>query len=87
MPTIWIPPQVRDLTNGKSSIRVPGKTVGQALDSLEAIYPGVRDRLCQGDELYQFIAVVVDGQESPIRMYQPLQEDSEVRFLPIMDGG
>ena len=87
MPTIWIPPQVRDLTNGKSSIRVPGKTVGQALDSLEAIYPGVRDRLCQGDELCQFIAVVVDGQESPMRMYQPLQEDSEVRFLPLMDGG
>lgn len=87
MPTIWIPPQMRDLTDGKSSIRVSGKTVAQALDNLEAIHPGVRDRLCQGDDLCQFIAVVVDGQESPMQMYQPLQEDSQVRFLPLIDGG
>jgi molybdopterin synthase sulfur carrier subunit len=87
MPTIWIPPQLRDLTNGKTSVRVQGKTIGQALDNLDAIYPGVRDRLCQGDDLCQFIAVVVDGQESPMGIYQPLQEGSEVRFLPMMEGG
>ncbi len=87
MPTIWIPLQARDLTSGKSSIRVSGKTLGQALDNLEAIYPGVRDRLCQGDELCEFIVLVVDGLEGPMRMHQPLQEDSEVRFLPMMDGG
>jgi len=78
---------MRDLTDGKSSIRVPGRTVGEALANLDAIYPGVRERLCQGDDLCQFIAVVVDGEESPMRLYQPLQEESEVRFLPMLAGG
>ncbi len=87
MPTISIPQQMRDLTDGKSSVRVSGTTVGQALANLEAIYPGVRDRLCQGDDLRDSIVVVVDGEESPMGMYQPLREDSEVRFLPMLAGG
>jgi sulfur-carrier protein len=87
MPTIWIPVSMRELTSGKDAIRVPGRTVGQALANLEAIYPGVRGRLCQEDDLSPFIAVVVDGDVSEMGIYQPLQEDSEVHFLPAMEGG
>jgi sulfur-carrier protein len=87
MPTILIPPQMRDLTDGESSVRVPGKTIGEALANLEAIHPGVRDRLCQGDDLRDSIVVVVDGEESPMGKYQPLHEDSEVNFIPMLDGG
>ncbi len=87
MPTISIPQQMRDLTGGKSSIRVPGRTVGEALANLESIHPGVRDRLCEGDDLRDSIAVVVDGEESPMGMYQPLHEESEVHFIPMLAGG
>lgn len=78
---------MRDLTEGKGVIRVPGKTVGQALASLEAIHPGVWDRLCEGKELNPSMTVVVDGEGSRMGMYTPLQEDSEVHFLPAMEGG
>ena len=87
MPVIWIPPVMRALTGGKDSIQVPGATVGQALANLNAIYPGVWDRLCQGDDLRHFVVAVVDGETSGMRLHQPLQEDSEVHFLPIMEGG
>ena len=87
MPTIWIPPLMRDLTDGKDSVRVQGRTVGQALANLDAIHPGARDRLSQGDDLRSFIVVVVDGEVSGMRMHQPLQENSEVHFLPVMEGG
>ena len=87
MPTIWIPPAMRHLTGGKGVIRVAGRTVGEALANLEAIHPGVRDRLCRGDDLNPSFSVVVDGEESEMRMYQPLQENSEVHFLPAMAGG
>ena len=87
MPTISIPPQMRDLTAGESSVRVPGKTIGEALANLEAIHSGIRDRLCQGDDLRESIVVVVDGEESPMGMYQPLHEDSEVHFIPMLAGG
>jgi sulfur-carrier protein len=87
MPVLWIPPDLRDLTEGKGIIRIPGKTVGQALANLEAIYPGVWDRLCEGKVLDPNITVVVDGEVSGMGLYQSLQEDSEVHFLPTMEGG
>jgi molybdopterin converting factor small subunit len=87
MPVFWIPPNLRDLTEGKGVIRVPGKTVGQALANLEAVHPGVWDRLCEGKDLSPHITVVVDGEGSGMGMHTPLQEDSEVHFLPAMEGG
>ena len=78
---------MRALTDGKDSVRVPGRTVGQALANLEAIHPGVWDRFCQGDEIKPFIVVAVDGQVRGLRLGQPLQENSEVHFLPTMEGG
>lgn len=78
---------MRDLTERKSLIRVPGKTVGEALSNLDAIYPGVWDRLCQGGDLSPSIAVLVDGEEGGLRLHQPLNEDSEVNFLPALSGG
>ena len=87
MPVIWIPPVMRGLTGGKDSIQVPGRTVGQALANLDAIYPGVRDRLCQGDDLRPFVVAVVDGEPSGMGLRQALQEKSEVHFLPVMEGG
>lgn len=87
MPVIWIPPVMRALTGGKDSIQVPGATVGQALANLDAIHPGVWDRLCQGGDLRSFVVAVVDGEASGMRLHQPLHENSEVHFLPIMEGG
>ena len=78
---------MRDLTEGKGAIRVPGKTVGQALANLDAIHPGVWDRLCEGKNLKPSFTVVVNGEVSGMGMYEPLQEDSEVHFLPAMEGG
>lgn len=87
MPVLWIPPDLRYLTEDRGVIRVPGKTVGQALANLEPIHPGVRDRLCEGKNLNPYITVVVDGEVSGMGLYEPLQEDSEVLFLPAMEGG
>ena len=87
MPILWIPSNLHDLTEGKGLIRVSGKTVSQALTNLEAIYPGVWGRLCEGKVLSSSITVVVDGELSGMGIYTPLQEDSEVHFLPAMEGG
>ncbi len=87
MPVLWIPPDLRHLTEDKGVIRVPGKTVGQALANLETIHPGVWDHLCEGKNLNPYVTVVVDGEVSGMGLYEPLQEDSEVHFLPTMEGG
>ncbi len=87
MPVLFIPPALRDLTRGQDTVRVSGRTVGEALASLEAAHPGVWARLNEGGELSPFISVVVDGEVSEMRLYQPLDENSEVHFLPLASGG
>jgi molybdopterin converting factor small subunit len=87
MPVIFIPPALRDLTDGQDTVRVSGRTVREALASLEAAHPGVWVRLNEGGELNPFISVVVDGEVSEMKLYQPLHENSEVHFLPLASGG
>jgi sulfur-carrier protein len=87
MALIWIPPVMRGLTDGKDSIQVQGATVGEALANLDALYPGVRDRLCEGDDLKPFVVAVVDGEASGMGLRQSIEENSEVTFLPVMEGG
>jgi molybdopterin converting factor small subunit len=87
MPVIWIPALLRDLTGGQEQVRVPGATLRQALDQLEARHPGLKARLLQEDQLRPDFSVVVDGTVSHLKLRQPLTEDSEVHLLPTISGG
>ena len=87
MPLVWIPTQMRELTGGETRVAVPGTNLREALERLEATHPGIRDRLCEGDEISPHLAVVVDGELSRLRMHQPLTEQSEVHFVPAIHGG
>ena len=87
MPTIYIPAPIRSLTQGKVSVVVSGSSVREAIESLEAEYPGVKERLCEGDKVRANISVMVDGQTSHLKMREPLDDDSEVHFLIAISGG
>jgi molybdopterin synthase sulfur carrier subunit len=87
MPVIWIPSLLRDLTAGQERVTVSGTTLRQALDELEARYPGIKARLIWQDQLRPDISAVVDGTVSHLKLRQPLFEDSEVHLLPAFDGG
>jgi molybdopterin synthase sulfur carrier subunit len=54
---------------------------------LETRYPGLRDRLCDNDELRPGIAVAVDGHVTSRGLLQKVQPTSEVHFLPAIGGG
>jgi sulfur-carrier protein len=87
MPIVWIPALMRDLTGGEETVRVPGQTVREVIESLEDRFPGIQDRLCDENGLRLNILVVVDGELSHRRMRQALTEDSEVHFVPSISGG
>lgn len=59
----------------------------QVIDNLESEYPGIKARLCRGDNLVPYVFVLVDGRRAPLRMSQPVEEQSEVHFLPAASGG
>jgi molybdopterin synthase sulfur carrier subunit len=87
LPVVGIPSLLRDLTNGRRSLSVEGNTVRQVIDQLESLYPGIKDRLCDGDQLRSSIAVVVDGQTSTLKLRHRLKESSEVHFVISISGG
>jgi molybdopterin converting factor small subunit len=87
MATVWVPSLMRDLTDGRQTVDVPGETVGQVVAALDRLYPGIAARLCQGERLIPEVTAYVDGQVAPLGMGQRVGAESEVRFLPAMGGG
>ena len=59
----------------------------EAVESLEAEYPGVKERLCEGDKIRPNISIMVDGQVSYLKMREKLREDSKVHFVIAISGG
>jgi molybdopterin synthase sulfur carrier subunit len=87
MATAWIPSLLRQLTGGRETVTVAGSTVRQLIEQLDAMYPGLKPRLSDGDTLRPGLAVVVDGQVATLGLAQPVSQESEVHFLPAIGGG
>lgn len=87
MATVWIPSLLRPLTGGQRQVTAPGATVGEVIDALEATYPGMRERLCQGDRLQSSIAIAVDGVTAANGLLEPVRPDSELHIVPAIGGG
>ena len=87
MPTLFIPAPLRNLTQGKTSVVVAGSSVREAIESLEAEYPGIKERLCEGEKIRPNISVLVDGQMTQLKIREKLQENSEVHFVIAISGG
>jgi molybdopterin converting factor small subunit len=87
MAVVWIPPQMRDLTAGLESVSISGGTLHDVIARLDQRFPGIRDRLCEGDELRPGVVVAVDSQIVGGGLSNSVGEDSEVHFLPAVAGG
>jgi molybdopterin converting factor small subunit len=87
MPVVGIPSLLRPLTNGQKSLPVEGETVQRVIENLEDQYPGIKERLCDGDRLRPSISVIVDGHTSTLKLRHRLRESSEVHFVISISGG
>jgi len=82
-----IPPLMRDLTGGQDKVSVPGKTVVQVIEALDAVYPGVKARVSDSNRLAAGVAVSVDGVIARLGLRAPVKAESVLRFLPVIEGG
>lgn len=89
MPTVWIPPLMRDLTKGEETVRLSGKTIREIIDHLESLYPGFKDRVydSEADRIRPSISVAVDGEITRLGLIQRVKEKSEIHFIPAISGG
>ncbi len=87
MARIFIPPALRPLTDGRTEVKVTAATVREAIDQLEAAYPGTKAQLCKDGHLRPGLMVAVDSSVASSGLRHPLKPDSEVHFLPAIGGG
>ena len=87
MPLVFIPPQMRDLTAGASQVEVAGASVREVVEALEASFPGIRGRICAGEELAPSLQISIDHVMSTRGLRAKVQPSSEVHFLPAIGGG
>ncbi|WP_075737446.1 MoaD/ThiS family protein [Streptomyces acidiscabies] len=89
MPTVKIPGAWTPSTEGRSSLTVPGDTVGQVLDQLTALHPDLRKRIFAGDRIASWTNVYVD--EDDVRdtggLDTVLPPGATVTIVPALAGG
>lgn len=85
--TVHIPPQMRDLTGGRSEIAAPGQTLRQVIASLEAQCPGIATRLVVEDRVFPGLAVSIDGTVTSRGLLARVEPASQIHFLPAFGGG
>ena len=87
MPTVLIPSLLRDLTGGQREVQVPGRTLRQVVDNLSAAYPGIGERICDGDRIQPSLSIAINGEVTQTGLLQAVAEDSEIQILPAISGG
>ena len=87
MATIFIPAQLRILTAGTEKLEMDVHNVREVIDQLEQHFPGIRDRLCQEDQISPSLQISIDSVITSRGMIANIQPNSEVHFIPAIAGG
>ena len=87
VPRVFLPAEIRALADQHESVNVTGTTVAEVLEALDTRYPGVRQRLCDGNQLRSGLVVSVGHAISALGLLQPVSDTDEIHFLPSVGGG
>ena len=90
MAQIRIPAPLRKLTNDQEIVASGAATLKDAIDGLEAEYPGLRERLCdEAGQIRRFVNIYVNGEDVRFldNVNTKLSEKDEVSIVPAVAGG
>jgi molybdopterin converting factor small subunit len=88
VPVVFIPSLLRGLTDGATQVRVGGKNLRELLANLDAMHPGMKERLTDDEgRIRPEIVAAIDGETEHMGLLEPLSEDTEVHFIPAIGGG
>lgn len=87
MAHVFLPYALRKYTGGNGQVDMPGKSLGELVDNLEAAYPGISDHLVKDGRLKPGLAAVCGYAATRQGLLQKLEDDIEVHFVPAVSGG
>lgn len=86
---VRIPTPLQRLTQGKEEVEGKPGTIMDLLKELDKDYPGLFERVAEGDKIRRFVNIYVN--EEDIRFLQAEQtlvkEGDEVSIIPAIAGG
>jgi sulfur-carrier protein len=90
MPTVKLPPILRQHTGGESQVSAEGETVGEVLRALAEAHPATKDQLFSADgDLNRYVNVYLNDED--VRVLDGLEtkaaDSDTVVILPAMAGG
>ena len=87
--TVHLPAALHSLTRGATQTTVIAATVGEAIEQLEAQYPGIRDTLLDGHGVRRFVSLCIGDRD--IRFLDGLDtrlgEGDELSIFQALAGG
>ncbi len=88
--TVRIPTPLRRVTNGQDKVSVEGSNLNEVVGSLDAQFPGLKERLCdEQGEIRNFVNIYVNGED--VRFLQGLDSETkagdEISIVPAVAGG
>ena len=90
MPSVKIPPVLRQHTDGQTEVELDGSTIGEVLQSLTTAHPETRPQLFGEDgELNRFVNVYLNAEDVRVLggLGTAVGETDTVMILPAMAGG
>lgn len=87
MPNVVLPDSlVRLFPGAPRKQQVPGETVGETIERLNELWPGMRDRLLDGQPaIRRHIVMFVNGERASLET--PVSPNDELFVMPAMSGG
>jgi len=87
MVTVMIPSPLRRFSEGADRVEVEGSNLRQVFDNLGRLYPQLRDRLIEDDDLRPGLAVAINDEFTEEGLLGKVPEGGTVHILPAMGGG
>ena len=87
---VRIPTPLRRMTNNQDRVSVEGSSLSGVIASLEAEFPGIKERLCdESGELRNFVNVYLNGEDVRFLdgLASPTSPGDEVSIVPAVAGG
>ncbi|WP_029551955.1 MoaD/ThiS family protein [Thermocrinis jamiesonii] len=87
---VRIPTPLRRLTNGQGEVQVEARTIREAIEKLEELYPGFKERLLdENGELRKFVNLYLNDED--IRFLKgidsELKDGDIISVVPAIAGG
>lgn len=89
MPTVIIPPPYQGPTRGAGRVEVPGETLRECLDALEARYPGFRAQVLDAEgRVHRFVKLFLNRETVAAGdLAHPLAPRDELEIVAAIAGG